>query len=1120
MKQTLSAILIGLMACGSAFGLATQKTNSVNLVLANVCDGTFNDFKFQVSGYDDQVFSFNYDQSLTGVAASFRITKPMDGTIYLDVPITSVTVSGTNILFSIARTNIPPPGSYYGELLSYEANSTNYYRSLAQGKIPVTWSLYLNESNFFARATNTAGVGQVYVHPNWIDPPWLSSTSALGAVYFTLANSVILSNWTDTINTKATNNLASITALQGASNALQVQVGALQVASNSLNSSVTNLQISTNYLNDKATNWDTAYGWGNHASAGYLSTSTNLFNDIYSANRSVLGTNIAGLTQGTHTGSLTSVSYTGVTVMTVGRMYEYGFTKANAFGTSTLSIASHSLSKTAAGSFSNYFAFTGTDTNLILKLDGDGSSKSDVSAVYLKQITNGDVNIANNLNVGGTLLVDGAALVNQAANVAALQAATNAINIGYVAADAIITNLIRITSNAFVAADTVVRSELTNTITIVSNAFVSADSVLRSELTNTITVASNALSSRIDGVTNGAALGESAVQDGDTLTLGLSHAGTAYNGYEYPNADWVRGLFQIGNPIYHTTNQDCIVGFEPTNYTFCGYSENPTYTNTVSITVTGANQYVIAMITTQAFTGDLLGPASVETYVSRTNDGPADSIKVKVELYYTYDRTNLLGDWSVQEQTVTFPNTNKYLWTIPFNNTTVTGAYVVARLKVTSVNNVNTLRFSCGSEFPSHVMLRQVGSETLGIRGGTNLTFNGNWTTSSYDTVTRTFAVSNPGYASTISSLNNATGALNTSVGNLNAATNNLAGRVATIEGQPTNLWAISGATNIAAGASDSYTVATRTLTWNTNAAGGGSGSGTFDHTALTNQDGSTNFLHLSQSQKDLATNYFIGAAGTNMAIRPEGGTSFFDNVYNDSAILLATNDLNIKTRILATNTPTLAAAISVSNQVAVNTTGKTDLVTYNAGMAAQANTNALKLDASFTNDAKVTALQITGASSNTAIWRTTNTAGQGTVTFMPFLSATSTGTYTFANGAFNRMTFDKTINQLGGTWDGKTWTPGIVGKIGVASVVRFNGTASASAQLQIGLYKNGAVRFIAGFKPFNATEPWTPVLSTYDFCESITNTYEVWIGNYTGLTQTNEYWDTPNTWVNFIVLP
>jgi len=145
----------------------------------------------------------------------------------------------------------------------------------------------------------------------------------------------------------------------------------------------------------------------NHTHSQYLTTDTNLFQEITIANRSQLGTNIAGLAQGTYTGVISSVSYTGVTALVIGRTYAWGFTKANAYGTSTLSIASFSLTATASGSTSNYFSYVGTDSNLVLKLDGDGSSKSDVSAVYVQQITNGNVNIANDLYIGGTFYING-----------------------------------------------------------------------------------------------------------------------------------------------------------------------------------------------------------------------------------------------------------------------------------------------------------------------------------------------------------------------------------------------------------------------------------------------------------------------------------------------------------------------------------------------------------------------------------------------------------------------------------------------------------------------------------------------------------------------------------------
>jgi hypothetical protein len=196
----------------------------------------------------------------------------------------------------------------------------------------------------------------------------------------------------------------------------------LMIASNALASSISGAYLTTNtwgtsvashVTSSDTSNWTTAYGWGNHATNGYLTVLGNIFPELTTADRSVLGTNLSGLTQGTYTGSLTTVSYTGVTDFVVGRTYTWGFTKATAAGTSTLSVATYSLTKTAAGATSNYFTYSGsTDSNLVLKLDGDGSAKSDVTGLYVRQITNGDVNVAGDINVGGTFYVNGVDINN------------------------------------------------------------------------------------------------------------------------------------------------------------------------------------------------------------------------------------------------------------------------------------------------------------------------------------------------------------------------------------------------------------------------------------------------------------------------------------------------------------------------------------------------------------------------------------------------------------------------------------------------------------------------------------------------------------------------------------
>ena len=177
--------------------------------------------------------------------------------------------------------------------------------------------------------------------------------------------------------------------------------------SNYVTASVTN-GINTrlnSYTNDIA-HGTTAYGWGNHADAGYLSVDLNLFADLTIGHRSELSTNICDLTQGVYTGSLSSVTYTGYCGVARGKTYEWGFNKDNIYGTGTLSIGTFSLVATNAGAISNYFTPLGVETQILLRIDGVGFAKSDVTNIYVKQITNGNLYVANNGYVANDLFVN------------------------------------------------------------------------------------------------------------------------------------------------------------------------------------------------------------------------------------------------------------------------------------------------------------------------------------------------------------------------------------------------------------------------------------------------------------------------------------------------------------------------------------------------------------------------------------------------------------------------------------------------------------------------------------------------------------------------------------------
>ncbi|MDD5485934.1 MAG: hypothetical protein PHW65_00005, partial [Dehalococcoidales bacterium] len=144
------------------------------------------------------------------------------------------------------------------------------------------------------------------------------------------------------------------------------------------------------------------YGWGDHSSAGYLTATSGIYATLTIGDRSKLTTNLSDMTS-TYTGSASSIAYTGYCGVVRGRTYECGLYKQNAWGTGTITLGSFSMTATAAGYASNYFSASANATQMIVRLDGDGSSKSDVWSVYVKQITNGYFNVADDIRIGGDI---------------------------------------------------------------------------------------------------------------------------------------------------------------------------------------------------------------------------------------------------------------------------------------------------------------------------------------------------------------------------------------------------------------------------------------------------------------------------------------------------------------------------------------------------------------------------------------------------------------------------------------------------------------------------------------------------------------------------------------------
>jgi hypothetical protein len=259
--------------------------------------------------------------------------------------------------------------------------------------------------------------------------------------------------------------------------------------------------------------------------------------------------------------------------------------------------------------------------------------------------------------------------------------------------------------------------------------------------TNTLQSQINSKVGTNDAVyTNAVALAGNAVQrNGETNTLDFTnthvHVMSPENGIDAASADWVRGLLLIGNPVYVGSNTE-VVGYSPF---VAQQGVTVLFTNTItssSVTITGINQYVHSMISTQTFSGTLMGPASVELYCLRKGSGGNQSLNVGMELYYTYDKTNLLGDWATSAGQSVGETVGKIMYTVAFPNTEVTNAYLVYRIKVTALNNTTNLTVYGGQIYPSMAMLRQPSTETMGVRGATNVVYPSGGT-GTYDIVNR-----------------------------------------------------------------------------------------------------------------------------------------------------------------------------------------------------------------------------------------------------------------------------------------------------------------------------------------------------------------------------------------------
>jgi hypothetical protein len=151
MKRLIALFMI---AASSALALGPQ-TNSANITIDSSTGDRFDQFKFDIGSYNDQSFSLNFDQSITGADTYFKMSQAATTGQVTYLYVTNLTVSTTNVSWDVARTNILMPlGVYLSEV--YADDPSGSARSIARGKINVSRSLFSTDSDVITQGVVTS----------------------------------------------------------------------------------------------------------------------------------------------------------------------------------------------------------------------------------------------------------------------------------------------------------------------------------------------------------------------------------------------------------------------------------------------------------------------------------------------------------------------------------------------------------------------------------------------------------------------------------------------------------------------------------------------------------------------------------------------------------------------------------------------------------------------------------------------------------------------------------------------------------------------------------------------------------------------------------------------------
>lgn len=285
--------------------------------------------------------------------------------------------------------------------------------------------------------------------------------------------------------------------------------------------------------------------------------------------------------------------------------------------------------------------------------------------------------------------------------------------------------------------------------------YISGHLTVQSNLTvggtnSTVELEAGTLTVSNDIVVNGGASFGSAV----TSSANSASNGPAAN--EFPNASWVRGLFNNGQLLYAGPGQRTDATNVSSGQIMYLFTNNIPPTSSRKYATVNAGDYIGSVMTSNSLTF-LQGPIYVHAYLQSSNGNGGQSVSVHPEIYYSYDRTNWLGDFSANDQ-VLAQSTNLYEWVVSFpavTSTNSTGFWVERRFKVGAASGAThpDVYFHLGTNYltssndASHIAFSGPSSESGNAFLANNQTFTGLNTFSSGVTFQQspiyTYAVSN-----------------------------------------------------------------------------------------------------------------------------------------------------------------------------------------------------------------------------------------------------------------------------------------------------------------------------------------------------------------------------------------